>query len=270
MDGQVSSICQTSFHKVSDLIFIFLWGQNLLPALDSDILPDPPVSDTLCHNAVTYCLQIQSASKTHTNWIFRYILALNWHHHVAVHINMQSLWQLSSSKGLKLEANTTKCCFHTGLLLCLLCLSSCSEIYVFSNPMAEIPEGFEEHKKHRTDWTVWWKGDMQCTAAGFLEPLVSLDWQLVRSVPQADFPLKHNCLLKQKQRWLGSLCESVNFCFPIFYFPQLSSGFPVLSESTPLVQIAVYFNLPSHNSCNVGTVSLYTSNFSDMLHLGHL
>lgn len=111
---------------------------------------------------------------------------------------------------------------------------------------------------------------MQCTEADFLEPLVSLDWQLVKSIPQADLPLNHNCLLKQKQHWLGSLCESVNFCFCIFYFPQLSSGFPVLSESTPLIQIASYFNLSSHNSCDVGTVSLYTSNFSDMLHLGHL
>lgn len=58
MDGQLSSACQTSFHKISDVFFIFLWGQNLLPVIDTDILPDPPVSDTLCHNAVTYCLQI--------------------------------------------------------------------------------------------------------------------------------------------------------------------------------------------------------------------
>lgn len=46
-----------TFHKISDLIFtFFLGGQNLLLAIDSDVLPDSHVSDTLCHNAAKLLL----------------------------------------------------------------------------------------------------------------------------------------------------------------------------------------------------------------------
>lgn len=53
-----------------------------------------------------------------------------------------------------------------------------------------------------------------------------LGWQAGDKCGTGKLTLNQNCLLKQKQPWLWSLCESVNFCFCICL---------VLLEPTPLV-----------------------------------